>query len=158
LLCSCCACSCCWGVISQNTAVFANFDQFHHASPAVGRQHIASFITGLFSILGQTTTTTRLPQEWREYVSGWGAAVCNIFATFPLNKTMFRQQVHGFTTSEAMKQLKKEGGVYLYRGILPPLLQKSSSSAIMFGTYSQYTRLLTNSSSFGKSNKKQKVS
>jgi hypothetical protein len=42
LLCSCCSCSC--EDISQNTAVFANFVQFHHAFSAVGRQHIASFI------------------------------------------------------------------------------------------------------------------
>ena len=84
------------------------------------------------------------PPEWREYVSGWGAAVANIFVTFPINKTMFRQMVHGFSTFEAMKQLKREGALHLYRGILPPLLQKSSSTAIMFGTYSQYNRLITN--------------
>ena len=84
------------------------------------------------------------PPEWREYVSGWGAAVANIFVTFPINKTMFRQMVHGFSTFEAMKQLKREGALHLYRGILPPLLQKSSSTAIMFGTYSQYNRLMTN--------------
>ena len=84
------------------------------------------------------------PTEWREYVSGWGAAVANIFVTFPINKTMFRQMVHGFSTFEALKQLKREGALHLYRGILPPLLQKSSSTAIMFGTYSQYNRLMTN--------------
>jgi hypothetical protein len=38
--------SSCWGVINQNTAIFANFVQFHHAFPTVGRQHIASCITG----------------------------------------------------------------------------------------------------------------
>jgi hypothetical protein len=31
---------------NQNTAIFANFVQFHHAFPTVGGQHIASFITG----------------------------------------------------------------------------------------------------------------
>ena len=83
------------------------------------------------------------PPEWREYVSGWGAAVTNIIVTFPINKTMFRQMVHGFSTFEALKQLKREGALHLYRGILPPLMQKSSSTAIMFGTYSQYNRLIT---------------
>jgi hypothetical protein len=34
------------GIINQNTAVFAHFVQFHRASSAVGRKHIASFITG----------------------------------------------------------------------------------------------------------------
>jgi hypothetical protein len=31
---------------NKNTDVFAKFVQFHHASQAVDRQHIASFITG----------------------------------------------------------------------------------------------------------------
>jgi uncharacterized integral membrane protein len=37
-------------LISQNTVLFEEFVQFHHASPAVGRQHIACFITGRFAI------------------------------------------------------------------------------------------------------------
>ena len=92
------------------------------------------------------------PPEWREYVSGWGAAVVNILVTFPINKTMFRQMVHGYSTGEAMQQLKTEGAIYLYRGILPPLMQKSTSSAIMFGTYFQYTRLLSDMIGAKKSN------
>ena len=32
--------------------------------------------------------------------------------------------------------------VSLYRGILPPLLQKSVTTALMFGTYEQYRRVL----------------
>ena len=83
------------------------------------------------------------PQEWPDYVSGWGAAVVNIFVTFPINKTMFRQQVHGVSTINAIKMLKEEGAIYLYRGILPPLLQKSTSTCIMFGTYSHYNRILS---------------
>ena len=83
------------------------------------------------------------PQEWPDYVSGWGAAVVNIFVTFPINKTMFRQQVHGVSTINAIKMLKEEGAIYLYRGILPPLLQKSTSTCIMFGTYSHYNRLMS---------------
>ena len=65
---------------------------------------------------------------------------------------MFRQQVHGFSTVEALNQLMKEGVKHLYRGILPPLLQKSTSSAIMFGTYSHYTRLLSDTLESKKSN------
>ena len=76
-------------------------------------------------------------------MSGWGAAVVNIFVTFPINKTMFRQQVHGVSTINAIKMLKDEGAIYLYRGILPPLLQKSTSTCIMFGTYSHYNRLMS---------------
>ena len=60
--------------------------------------------------------------------------------------------VHGYSTGEAMQQLKTEGAIYLYRGILPPLMQKSTSSAIMFGTYFQYTRLLSDMIEAKKSN------
>lgn len=76
-------------------------------------------------------------------MSGWGAAVVNILVTFPINKTMFRQMVHGYSLKDALKQLKREGAVHLYRGVLPPLLQKSASSSIMFGTYSHYSRLIS---------------
>ena len=50
-----------------------------------------------------------VPTEWREYMSGWGAAMFNIFVTFPVNKTVFRQQVYGFSMQDALIQLKAEG-------------------------------------------------
>ena len=84
-----------------------------------------------------------VPPEWREYVSGWGAAVFNIFATFPVNKTVFRQVVYNISMRDALKQLTSEGVIYIYRGILPPLLQKSACSSLMFGTYSHYSRIIT---------------
>ena len=42
-------------------------------------------------------------------MSGWGAAMFNIFVTFPVNKTVFRQQVYGFSLQDALIQLKAEG-------------------------------------------------
>ena len=86
-----------------------------------------------------------VPLEWREYLGGWGAAVINIFVTFPVNKTVFRQVVHGISMTDALHQLKKEGYFYIYRGVMPPLLQKSLSSALMFGTYSHFQRIITDS-------------
>lgn len=80
--------------------------------------------------------------EWREYFAGWGSGIVNICVTFPVNKTMFRQQLHGISALSAFKQLRSEGLLNLYRGILPPLLQKSASTALMFGSYEQYRRLL----------------
>jgi len=77
-----------------------------------------------------------------EYVAGYGAAVTNICVTFPINKAMFRQQLHGIRAKEAVIQLRQEGLLSLYRGILPPLAQKSVSTSIMFGSFFQYTRLL----------------
>jgi len=82
-------------------------------------------------------------KEWREYMAGWGSGIVNICITFPINKTMFRQQLHGISAWEAFSQLRAEGLLHLYRGILPPLLQKSASTALMFGSFEQYKRLLT---------------
>ena len=36
-----------------------------------------------------------------------------------------------------------QGVIYIYRGILPNLLKLSTTNSIMFGTYSQYQRLIT---------------
>lgn len=82
------------------------------------------------------------PNDEREFVCGWGAATLNIIATFPLNKLIFRQQLSGIRASTALEQLKTEGIGLLYRGILPPLLQKTTSLSIMFGMYDQFNRLL----------------
>lgn len=81
-------------------------------------------------------------REWREYVAGWGSGIVNITLTFPVNKMMFRQQLHGISAWDSAGQLRAEGLVSLYRGILPPLLQKSVTTALMFGTYEQYRRVL----------------
>ena len=81
-----------------------------------------------------------LPKEWREYASGGAAAVVNIAITFPLNKTMFRQMVHGISVTEAMKQLYHEGAAKLYRGALPPLSQQAVTRSLMFGNYALFTR------------------
>uniref|UniRef100_A0A1B6L3G6 Mitochondrial carrier protein n=1 Tax=Graphocephala atropunctata TaxID=36148 RepID=A0A1B6L3G6_9HEMI len=70
-----------------------------------------------------------------EFLCGWGAAVINISFTFPLNKIIFRQMVHNVGVHKAVRQISKEGMFYLYRGILPPLCQKSISTSLMFGIY-----------------------
>jgi len=91
---------------------------------------------------------TRLFQpDYREFLSGYLAGTCNIILTFPINKTMFRQQLHGISALEAVNQLKREG--MIYRGILPPLMQKSLSYSLMFGCYEQYRRTLRDGLGFG---------
>ena len=80
--------------------------------------------------------------EWREYAAGWGSGIINISLTFPVNKTMFRQQLHGISAWDAASQLRAEGILCLYRGILPPLMQKSATTALMFGSFEQYKRAL----------------
>ena len=85
---------------------------------------------------------TYATDHYEEFVCGWGASVINITCTFPVNKVMFRQQLHGINTVASIKQLKREGLFYLYRGLLPPLLQKSTSMSIMFGMYHRYRQIL----------------
>ncbi|MCL4128524.1 UNVERIFIED_CONTAM: hypothetical protein GTU68_001586 [Idotea baltica] len=46
--------------------------------------------------------------------------------------------LHGISTNHAMRQLRKEGLKNLYRGILPPLGQKTISTSIMFGMFEKY--------------------
>ncbi|XP_063546159.1 mitochondrial nicotinamide adenine dinucleotide transporter SLC25A51 [Cydia strobilella] len=75
--------------------------------------------------------------HWKEFVCGGGAAFCNIIISYPLNKLIFRQMMHGVETTFALNQLQKEGAAYLYRGMLPPLLQRSVSMSLMFGVYNE---------------------
>ncbi|XP_067312804.1 solute carrier family 25 member 51b [Pseudorasbora parva] len=78
----------------------------------------------------------------KHYVCGSFAAFTNIIVTFPIQKVLFRQQLHGVRMSEAVRQLQRDGLGRLYRGLVPPLLQKSTTVAIMFGLYEDFSRLL----------------
>lgn len=78
----------------------------------------------------------------REFLCGWGAALINICTTFPINKIMFRQMVHGVRATSAINQLRREGLGTLYKGLLPPLMSKTTSVSLMFGTYSSYRSFL----------------
>ena len=82
--------------------------------------------------------------NYGEFACGWGAAFINIMSTYVLNKIMFRQQLHDISMMRAVQQLKNEGISHLYRGVLPPLLQKTTSIMIMFGGYDQYKCMLHN--------------
>ncbi|XP_033117412.1 solute carrier family 25 member 51-like [Anneissia japonica] len=81
-------------------------------------------------------------QESQEFICGGGAAFINIIMTFPVNKVLFRQQLHGIRVERAFAQLLREGPGMIYRGVLPPLLQKTTSTALMFGLYDQYTKII----------------
>uniref|UniRef100_A0A8C5LVU2 Solute carrier family 25 member 51 n=1 Tax=Leptobrachium leishanense TaxID=445787 RepID=A0A8C5LVU2_9ANUR len=78
----------------------------------------------------------------KHYVCGYCAAFTNIAITFPIQKVLFRQQLYGLRTREAILQIQKDGIRNLYRGILPPLLQKTTTLALMFGLYEDFSSLL----------------
>ena len=80
--------------------------------------------------------------ESNEYLCGAIASLVNIAVTFPLNKVMFRQQVHGIRVFKALRQIRKEGSFYIYRGLFPPLMQRTATVSLMFGTYSNYLNVL----------------
>ncbi|XP_053734754.1 solute carrier family 25 member 51b [Synchiropus splendidus] len=86
--------------------------------------------------------SSTLGPHGKHYVCGSIAAFTNIVVTFPIQKVLFRQQLHGVLATEAVRQLQSDGLRNLYRGLLPPLLQKSTTVAIMFGLYEDFSRVL----------------
>lgn len=91
---------------------------------------------------GHALIGANLGARGKHYVCGSLAAFTNIIVTFPIQKVLFRQQLHGVRATEAVHQLQREGLRHLYRGLLPPLLQKTTTVAIMFGLYEDFSRLL----------------
>ncbi|XP_004073344.1 solute carrier family 25 member 51 [Oryzias latipes] len=94
------------------------------------------------SLLPAGALSGTLGPQGRHYACGSLAAFTNIVVTFPIQKVLFRQQLHGVLATEAVRQLQRDGLRNLYRGLLPPLLQKSTTVAIMFGLYEDFSRLL----------------
>lgn len=43
--------------------------------------------------------------------------------------------LHGVEIKSAIQELRHEGFTFLYRGILPPLAQRTASLSLMFGLY-----------------------
>lgn len=82
-----------------------------------------------------------------EFMNGAAAAFINIIVTFPLNKVMFRQQAEDMRLAQAVRSVQDDGLRNLYRGVGPPLLQRTTSMAIMFGLYDWYYKLFQNNTS-----------
>lgn len=81
-------------------------------------------------------------RDYPDYACGFAAAVVNICVTFPINKIIFRQMLHGQNVRSATADLRAEGFRHLYRGVGPPLIQRSVTMSLMFGTYGSYQRML----------------
>ena len=86
-----------------------------------------------------------IDQDWQHFTAGAGASAINILATYPIFKVAFRQQIDGTRLHVAFAQIRNEGFHFLYRGVLPPFLQKAVSVSIMFGLYHRFKRDLNNS-------------
>lgn len=77
-----------------------------------------------------------------EFLCGGLAYSASVLSLFPVYKTIFFQQLDGISWTEALSRLKHEGVSLAYRGVLPPLLQRASSGAVMFGVQSLAERSL----------------
>lgn len=95
------------------------------------------------------------------YACGVVAGLVNVFFTFPINKVIFRQQIESVRFHVAVKQVggeflilgssvldlsqllqvHQEGLWMLYRGIAPPLCQKSVQIGLMYGCFQTYYRV-----------------
>lgn len=95
------------------------------------------------SVDNKTVLIRYVVNSYAEFFSGYCAACTSITLLFPLNKLIFRQMIgHSHSIKHAFVQIKSEGIRHLYRGMLPPLLQKSTSYSIMFGTQNEYYLML----------------
>uniref|UniRef100_A0A8C2VJJ4 Solute carrier family 25 member 51 n=1 Tax=Chinchilla lanigera TaxID=34839 RepID=A0A8C2VJJ4_CHILA len=80
--------------------------------------------------------------EMRHYLYGCCTAFTNIAITFPIQKVLFQQQLYGIKIQDAVLQWRRDGFRNLYRGILPLLMQKTTTLALMFGLYEDLSCLL----------------
>nr|XP_044992285.1 mitochondrial nicotinamide adenine dinucleotide transporter SLC25A51-like [Jaculus jaculus] len=80
--------------------------------------------------------------EMKHYLCGCCTAFNNVAITYPIQKILFRQQLYALKTRDAVLQLRRDGFRNLYGGILPSLMQKTTTLALMFGLYEDLSCLL----------------
>ncbi|XP_030621462.1 solute carrier family 25 member 53-like [Chanos chanos] len=89
------------------------------------------------------------PMEWfRSYMHGGTSSLVSTvttIVTFPVYKTVFRQQLHSTTVRQAVIQLHKEGTLKLYRGVAPPLVVKTLHGTLLFGLQDTFLQQLSSS-------------
>ncbi|KAM3728310.1 Mitochondrial nicotinamide adenine dinucleotide transporter SLC25A51 [Dirofilaria immitis] len=79
-------------------------------------------------------------EKYHNFIAGWGAGFVETLLLYPQNKMIFRQQLQGITAKEVFQQLRNEGCWMLYRGILPPLIQRTTTRSVMFGMFDKFHR------------------
>jgi hypothetical protein len=71
------------------------------------------------------------------------ASATNIVITCPLNKLISRQAYEGLSMRDAFHTMRVEGMGNMYRGVVPPLLQKGTSMGVCYGAFDFYYHALT---------------
>uniref|UniRef100_A0AAF5Q6K5 Mitochondrial carrier protein n=1 Tax=Wuchereria bancrofti TaxID=6293 RepID=A0AAF5Q6K5_WUCBA len=79
-------------------------------------------------------------EKYQNFVAGWGAGFVETLLLYPQTKVIFRQQLQGITAKEVFEQLRNEGCWMLYRGMLPPLIQRTTTRSVMFGMFDKFHR------------------
>lgn len=82
----------------------------------------------------------------RSYLHGGTSSLISTLTTvvtFPLYKTVFRQQLHSTLVRETVAQLFKEGPRKLYRGVAPPLVMKCLNGTVLFGLQDTFLQKLS---------------
>ncbi|XP_003970536.1 solute carrier family 25 member 53 [Takifugu rubripes] len=87
-----------------------------------------------------------LLSQFTSYFHGGTSGTLTTLLVFPVYKTINRQQIHNSTIRQAVAQLKMEGLPKLYRGVVPPLLQRTLNSTVLFGVHETFLQKLTLSS------------
>ncbi|XP_076878958.1 solute carrier family 25 member 53-like [Brachyhypopomus gauderio] len=95
--------------------------------------------------MGQVHADSNLKQDqpgphaaawFRSYMHGGTSSLVSTLTTlltFPVYKTVFRQQLHSTSVRGAVAQLYREGPWRLYRGVAPPLLMRTLNGTLLFG-------------------------
>lgn len=78
----------------------------------------------------------------KEFICAPLSAILTTVATYPLNKLIYRQILEHSKLTKASASMSREGPFLLFRGVLPPILQKIINSTAMFGTYSTASHCL----------------
>uniref|UniRef100_A0A183CXA6 Mitochondrial carrier protein n=1 Tax=Gongylonema pulchrum TaxID=637853 RepID=A0A183CXA6_9BILA len=81
-------------------------------------------------------------EKYRNFIAGCGAGMAETLILYPKSKVIFRQQIYGTTTKTVLKQMRDEGFWMLYRGVLMPLLQRTTTRSIMFGIFNRLNEAL----------------
>ncbi|XP_056899310.1 solute carrier family 25 member 53-like [Takifugu flavidus] len=87
-----------------------------------------------------------LLSQFTSFFRGGTTGALTTLLVFPVYKTINRQQIHNSTIRQAVAQLKMEGLPKLYRGVVPPLLQRTLNSTLLFGLHETFLQKLTLSS------------
>lgn len=89
--------------------------------------------------------------HYHSYLHGGMSSLLTTLPTlvvFPIYKTIFRQQIHNSSIRQAVAQLKKEGLPKLYRGVVPPLLQRTLNGTVLFGVQGTFHHKLASQNVF----------